>query len=144
MRYFLDTSSLVKIYHQESGSPKVIEFYNSDSTICLSDLARIEFRATIYRKYRDGELSENTLQILEDKFGQDCEIRYEVYKFSSLVIDDAGRLLQEVAKEHALRTLDCLQLAFFRVYCEKSDIFVCSDIRLAEAARLKKYKTIAP
>jgi len=33
MSFFIDTSSLVKIYHKEENSQKVIDLYNSNETI---------------------------------------------------------------------------------------------------------------
>ncbi len=42
--YYFDTSSLVKIYHAEHGTPEVLDIYkNSESVIIISELCRVEF-----------------------------------------------------------------------------------------------------
>jgi uncharacterized protein with PIN domain len=43
MNYFFDTSALVKIYHDEEGADKVLEIYNSDGQITISELAKVKF-----------------------------------------------------------------------------------------------------
>ena len=52
MNYFIDTSSLIKIYHKEEGSQKVIDLYKSEANINISELAAIEFISAIYREFR--------------------------------------------------------------------------------------------
>ena len=95
MRYFLDTSALVKIYHKEAGTEKVLNIYKSQNSIAISELSEIEFISTVYRKFRDKEINK-----------------------------------------------DSIQLAFFEVYCDSEDIFVCLDKKLAEIVELEKYKIL--
>jgi predicted nucleic acid-binding protein len=61
--YFLDTSALAKLHHQEQGS-EMVQRWAADHTIrlWLSDLARAEFYSVFVRKVREGELAEATLQ----------------------------------------------------------------------------------
>jgi predicted nucleic acid-binding protein len=61
--YFLDTSALVKLYHQELGSD-VVEAWAAMASIRLwvSDLARTELHSVFSRKVREGELAEAALQ----------------------------------------------------------------------------------
>ena len=61
--YFLDTSALAKLYHQEQGS-ETVEGWAADHTIqiWLSDLARVELHSVFVRKVREGELAEAALQ----------------------------------------------------------------------------------
>ena len=131
MSFFIDTSSLVKIYHKEENSHKVIELYNSNETIYISELAKIEFVSTAHRKFRENEIIREALHVLMDKFQSDVESRYKVLKFSSLVCDGALDLLHNIGTKYGLRTLDSIQLAFFLTYCEANDIFVCSDKQFA-------------
>ncbi|HLP48239.1 MAG TPA: type II toxin-antitoxin system VapC family toxin [Candidatus Deferrimicrobium sp.] len=63
MNYFFDTSALVKLYHNEKGTDKVLGIYKSRDKITISELARVEFYSTIYRKYRDEEIELKTLDI---------------------------------------------------------------------------------
>ena len=140
MSFFIDTSSLVKIYHKEKNSQKVIDLYNSNEAIYISELAKIEFVSTAYKKYRENEIIREALNVLTDKFQSDVECRYKVLKFSSLVCDGALDLLHNIGTKYGLRTLDSLQLAFFLTYCEEDDIFVCSDKQLSNIVENKGYK----
>jgi len=51
MKCYLDTSSLVKIYHAERGSSQILDMYRSDKTICVSELSVLELLSTLYRKH---------------------------------------------------------------------------------------------
>ena len=61
--YFLDTSALVKLYHQEQGT-ELVEGLAADQTVrmWLSELARVELHSVFIRKTREGELVEADLQ----------------------------------------------------------------------------------
>ena len=63
MSFFIDTSSLVKIYHKEKNSQKVIDLYNSNEAIYISELAKIEFVSTVYKKYRENEIIREALNV---------------------------------------------------------------------------------
>lgn len=144
MNYFLDTSALVKIYHIETGSDSVLEIYNGEDIVIISDLGKIEFLSTIYKKFREKEIDEETIGAVIDKFKNDLENKYKLLKFSSLVLDEAWRLINNHAKDFLLRTLDSLQLAFFKTYCEDDDIFVCADTRLVKIVKLEGFEVLVP
>ena len=137
MKYFFDTSALVKIYHPEDGTKEALDLYLSDTPIAISDLSRIEFLSTVYRKYREREINADILNALLLKFQEDVESRYELLEFTSLVLEDASRLMNKYAKTRSLRSLDSLQFAFFTAYGDREDVFVCSDQRLASFVRLE-------
>lgn len=144
MSYYIDTSSLLKIYHKETGARTVLNIYNSNEVIIISELARIEFMTAIHRKFRESEINTETLKVLKEKFEFDLADRYDVLLFSSLVVDETISLIKKYCKNNFLRTLDCMQLSFFKTYCEKDDIFVCSDKRLTNIAKKEKYKVLVP
>jgi len=144
VKYFLDTSSLVKIYHKEQGSEIVIDLYKSSDDLVISELSILEFTSTAYRKFREKEIDEEALEALLERFQFDTENRYEVLMFSSIIIEEAIRLMQRYGKTKILRSLDSIQLAFFETYCDNKDIFVCSDIKLSEIAKLENYKLLIP
>jgi predicted nucleic acid-binding protein len=144
MNYYIDTSSLIKIYHKEAGSQKVIEIYKSEEKLFISELAKIEFISTIHRKHRENEINIKTIEILTKKFQDDIELRYDVLKFSSMILDEAWRLVRNFGRQHPLKTLDSLQIAFFTTYCEKNDIFVCSDKRLKQIVQLNGHNVLIP
>jgi len=144
VKYFLDTSALVKIYHKEAGTEKVLNIYKSTNNITISELSKVEFTSPVHRKFREKEINEKTLDALLEKFQFDIEDKYEILIFSSAVIDEAFHLLRKYAKTKALRSLDCIQLAFFEICCNSKDIFVCSDVKLVEAAKFEGYKVLNP
>ena len=99
MSYYVDTSSLAKIYHQEDGSEKVLEIYKSGDLIRISELTKIEFVSTTDRKYREHEISIETHNALIVKFQDDIKKRYDLLRFSSLVVDEAWSLIRHFAEE---------------------------------------------
>ena len=144
MNYFFDTSGLFKIYHKEQGTEKVLGIYNGTDKICISELAKVEFYSIIYRKYRDGEIELETLNLLIEKFKSDTEDRYDVLNFSSGVTEQAQDFISKYGESRGIRALDSLQLSFFEFYCEKEDTFVCADIKLAKIAREAKKEVLVP
>lgn len=145
MKYYFDTSSLVKIYHRETGTSDVIEIYNNpENLIQISDLGRVEFLSTVHRKYREKEISSETLDALSSKFQDDADFRFETLQFSSLVTDEAEMLIQRLAAKYSLKTLDSIQFAFFKVFCESDTIFVCSDTRLGNLVKKQGFQVLIP
>lgn len=145
MKYYFDTSALVKIYHREHGTSKVLDIYdNVDNSIQISELGRVEFLSTIHRKYREKEFSSETLDALICKFYDDTDSRYEVLQLSSLITDEAEALIQKFAKKYSLKTLDSIQFAFFNVYCENDAIFVCSDAKFCKIIEKEGFQVLIP
>ena len=59
MKAFLDTSSLIKLYHLEEGSDFAINtLSNGVDEIFLSELAILEFRSALWKKVREGKIEE--------------------------------------------------------------------------------------
>ncbi|KKO20751.1 MAG: type II toxin-antitoxin system VapC family toxin [Candidatus Brocadia sp.] len=59
MKTFLDTSSLIKLYHQEEGADFVMDALSNDiEEILLSELAVLEFRSALWKKIREKEIEE--------------------------------------------------------------------------------------
>jgi len=145
MNYFLDTSSLVKIYHREVGTPEVLALYqNSECNLIISELCRIEFTSTVYRKHRENRLNFKAFKALLNKFQEDLDSRYEVLRFSSLVTVEAETLLHRYAEKHSLKSLDSLQFAFFKAYGEATDLFVCSDSKLSDLVKREGFQVMIP
>lgn len=130
MSYFFDTSALVKIYHKEEGSEKLLGIYNGQEKISISELAKVELYSAIYRKYRVKEIDLETLNLLIEKFNFDTEYRYEILSFSSGVTEQALDFLSRYGESRGIKALDSLQRSFFEFYCEKGDTFVSSDTKL--------------
>jgi predicted nucleic acid-binding protein len=137
-RFFFDTSALLKIYHREEGTDSCLDIFNSSDEITISELARVEMHSTLYRKHREGNLKAKALDAVLKRFSSDQENRFEVLDITSLVFDEACRLLAVHSRKLSLRTLDSLQAAAFLTYCEiGQDSFVCADRKLADVVSLE-------
>jgi predicted nucleic acid-binding protein len=106
---FADTSAIVKLYADESGTATV----EAVPLLVVSQLARVEVPAAIWRKHRMGELSAADAAILvagfeSDYFGtEDRPTRFFVASVTPYILDQAARLVAT----HGLRAYDAVQLA---------------------------------
>jgi uncharacterized protein len=122
---YLDTPSLVKAYHKETDSDKVIKILPQYQSVFLSELTKIEFVSAIWKKVKHGELTET-----EAKEG----IRFfenDYPKFNWVIIDrEIIRSAKELVtqyREMGLRTLDSIQLACAVSLKDETDKFLTSD-----------------
>jgi uncharacterized protein len=106
---FADSSALVKLYADEPGYEHVREL----ASIAVSQLARVEVPAALWRKQRLGELSADDARLLTadfeaDYFGTDSgPPRLAAVATSAGIFDEAARL----CASHSLRAYDAVQLA---------------------------------
>jgi predicted nucleic acid-binding protein len=106
---FADSSALVKLYADESGA----ELVRKLSPLIVSQLARVEVPAALWRKHRMDELSMADVTLLiaafeADYFGTEEEpARFLVIAATTSILDDAAQL----AGIHGLRAYDAVQLA---------------------------------
>lgn len=49
---FLDTSSLLKLYHHEAGTDEVEKAIADANSIILSELAKVEFNSAVWKNIR--------------------------------------------------------------------------------------------
>ncbi len=126
--YFLDTSALVKLYHQEQGSD-IVESYVADQNnqIWISILTRVEFHSVFVRKFREEELTEITLQTVFESFHEDLHHRFQVLSLTEDIIEKAILLFLSQGKTYPLRTLDALQIASAQTVEHHEVIFVTAD-----------------
>lgn len=109
MSTFADSSALVKLYADETGHEQV----RSLDLLVVSQLARVEVPAAVWRKHRMGELAPGDAAVLvaafeADYFGTDGECpRFAAVAVTAAVLDNAARL----AGVHGLRAYDAVQLA---------------------------------
>lgn len=71
---FLDTSTLVKLYHEEESSFEVEKAISMVGEIYLSGIAELEFSSTIWKKVRTNELDKadasTVIEAFEDDFSK--------------------------------------------------------------------------
>lgn len=75
--YFLDTSALVKQYHDESGSAVVNSLFdNSDNIFVIASITLAEFASAFTRKVNEGIISEEDLHFCLTEFSKDILLRF--------------------------------------------------------------------
>ena len=147
--YFLDTSALAKLYHQETGSAYVERLVQQPGSIVLvSRLSLIEMESVFAIKVRTGELSPSDQELGRRR------LRADVAQGRILVgppieerhYQSARRLLTRYGVEMALRTLDSLQLALALDMHQLRQIsfIVSADQRLCRVAEACGCSTINP
>ncbi len=126
MKAFLDTSSLIKLYHQEEGSNFVMDALSNDvEEIFLSELAVLEFRSALWKKIREKEIEEKVAIEVIQCFQKDRD-NFQWILLQSDIIESASSLLMKHGS-HGLRTLDSLQLATALTLREEKCVFLTSD-----------------
>jgi predicted nucleic acid-binding protein len=106
---FADSSALVKLYAEELGT----EMMRTLSPLIISQLARVEVPAALWRKHRLGELSADDASVLisafeADYFGtEEDSARFLAVGATAAILDAAAQL----AGVHGLRAYDSVQLA---------------------------------
>jgi predicted nucleic acid-binding protein len=126
--YFLDTSAVVKLYHQELGS-EVVEEWARDLSLELwiSELTRAEFHSVFVRKVREGELSEEALLQVLESFREDCRQRFQIVSSPDELVDRVITLLLNQGKQFPLRTLDAWQIVTAQAVPHSEITFTSAD-----------------
>ncbi|HEY2947103.1 MAG TPA: type II toxin-antitoxin system VapC family toxin [Micromonosporaceae bacterium] len=106
---FADSSAVVRLYADEPGADAV----RAIDLLAVSQLARVEVPAALWRKHRIGELSVDAAAVLTsafeaDYFGDGEEpARFTVVGLTEQILERAARLVGV----HGLRAYDGVQLA---------------------------------
>ena len=143
MRYFLDTSAVVKRYAPERGSRWIkglIE--NPENSVTIVQICIVEVAAALARKVRTGEISRDSCQKALTRFLADMDTGdYEIAKLDDEVVSFAVGLTQR----HPLRGYDAVHLAaafvLNRALVEvglSPLTFVAADDALCKAAEKEK------
>lgn len=127
MKIFLDTSSLFKLYHEENGTEELEQLFSQVkiTDIYLSELAKVEFTSTIWKRVRTKEITveqaEMTLELFESDF-----VKYNFVTTDSLILEQARNLVTKYGIE-GLRTLDSIQLSTCITLIKQVDAFYTAD-----------------
>lgn len=144
MNLFCDTSALVKLFHEEEGSPFITDLLCSpDNEIWILDLACIEIYSALYRRFRNHELTHKNLNEAIAGF-KDQIWEFNIEPMGSGIVHESLTLIQKYGKTHGLRTLDALHLSAFSLIADDGWMFVCADATLCEVARLDGWKVRNP
>lgn len=144
MKIFLDTSSLFKLYHQEIGTKELEdEFIKSKIThIYLSEISKVEFASTIWKKVRTKEITSVQASITAKHFENDFE-KYNFIATDSLILEQARNLTAKYGLD-GLRTLDSIQLSTCIYLTKEIDTFYSADKLLNALLEKEGLKTQHP
>ena len=138
-RYYLDTSALVKRYHQEPGSSDIdLLFADPANQLFISRLAIVESHSTFSRLVREGQLSVTGFTAVTARIDADVAAEtIKVLALSSKRLADAAALFTSHGLSHNLRTLDAIHLATAQALISRRGIaaFVAADKKLLKGAQ---------
>jgi uncharacterized protein len=146
--FYLDTSALVKRYHEENGTIPVNRLLDSiisgASKGVISSLALLETLSAINRKRSEGMIDRSGFEKIVSVFYE------ELHHLKILSIDDR-KIASSIPyiMKYNLNSADSLHLTTAlseKPLMGKNDryFFVCCDNRLLKAARKEKLKTVNP
>ncbi len=137
MKIFLDTSSIIRLYHYEPGTDLLDRFFEdyAISKVCLSELAKVEFDSAIRKKVRTGELIQEEATSLILSFESDFD-KYDFVELDSKIIANAKSLISNYGTQ-GLRTLDSIQLASALKTKAGLNFFITADDLLRDIAEME-------
>ena len=137
MRAFIDTSSLVKKYINESGAGELDTLLEGVSEIIVAPVYWLELNSAIERRRRAKTLN------VQQAFWIKSEAKKDYIFFNKIIWNEnfEAKGLEFIEKYH-LKTLDSIQLASGCL--SQADIFITSDKELFATAKkeLKNVKFI--
>ena len=144
MKIFLDTSSLFKLYHKEKDTEVIEKLFSqiSITNIYLSEITKVEFASTIWKKVRTKEITAleaaTTLQLFENDLD-----KYSFVATDSLIVEQAKILTMKYGLK-GLRTLDSIQLSSAIALTTIVELFLTSDNLLKSLLNEEGLKTELP
>jgi uncharacterized protein len=113
VRYFFDSSALVKQYHAEGGSSVVNSlFEESGNRLLISRLALVEVHSALARLVREEVLSEKEFAHLSSLLREDVASgKLRIIALSIRTLEEASQILSSFGLKNPLRTLDAIHLA---------------------------------
>ena len=132
MIVYLDTSSLVKLYVEETDSEKINSIANKAAVISTSKIAYAEARSAFARKQREGGFSVSILRKVVEDFNKDWESYFLIE-----VTDGLIRFAGDMAEKYLLRGFDSIHLASavnLKNKINADTYFSSHDTRLNQAA----------
>jgi len=101
MNWFVDTSALVKLYHQEIGTNNFVNSLHQQDNlvITITDISKIECHSALMKRVRIGEMSLKNVREALTLFEQEIE------KFHLVEVD-------VFAKEFAIQLLNKIRCTF--------------------------------
>lgn len=138
MKIFLDTCALFKLYHNEADTQQFENLFteNTISGIFLSELTKLEFSSTLWKKVRTKEITELQAEQTISAFNDD-QRKYSFIPIDSLIANNAIKLLAKYGKDR-LRTLDSIQFSTTLFLKKDAQLFVTADKLLSSFFKAEK------
>ncbi|MBI2823334.1 MAG: type II toxin-antitoxin system VapC family toxin [Planctomycetia bacterium] len=137
-RYFLDSSALVKRYHQEHGSTGVDAlFAAADNRLFISRIAIVEIHSAFARLVRERVLAEADFARLIARLEEDVGTGIlNVAAVSSRRLEGAATIFATHGMTHSIRTVDAIHLATAQALHRRGAVagFVAADKKLLAVA----------
>lgn len=133
MILYCDTSALVKLYVEESGSSWVRHWINADEVVGIAAIGYVEAKGAFARAVHSRRVIRRTYRRMVEDFEEDWS-RYLVIGMHEPVLQHAGRL----AENHRMRAYDAVHLAAalqIRAHGSEEVAFLGFDHVLNRAAR---------
>jgi len=116
MRYFFDTSALVKRYIKESGSEVIDNTIDKANNILVSALTHIETISAFRRLLAEEKICEADYEKLKSELNKDFK-DFTILPVSQKTLNKA----YQIVDTEDLRTLDAIQLATLILNSRKID-----------------------
>ena len=147
--YFLDSSALIKRYHDEPGSSWVRNLFNNPigHSFLLAQISPVEFYSGVMRRMREGTIHMVDANRLRRALAIQLKEQYRVVLLTPEIISQA----QDFLEKYPLRAYDAVQLASAYTTNRRliaTDlaplVFVSADRRLNQAAAAEGLLTDDP
>ena len=133
MIIYFDTSALVKLYVEETGSNRIRDITHRASVISTSKIAYPEARSSFARKRKEGGFSQNALRKIVEQLNRDWE-SYLLIEITDGLVRAAG----DLAEKYLLRGFDSIHLASavqLRNKIRSEISFSSTDLKLNQSAQ---------
>jgi uncharacterized protein len=99
MNIFLDTSSLIKLYFFEEGTILLETFLseNEINFIFLSEISKLEFESTLWKKVRTKELEEQKALASIEAFENDKD-KFKFIPLNNSILLNARKVISKYGK----------------------------------------------
>ena len=132
---FIDTSSLIKKYIQESGSDEFDSLLNKVSTIIVAPIYFLEINSAVERRLMEHSFTISQANHIRQEAQRDLHFFHQI-----IWNDNLQQKAVELIRKHQLKTLDSLQLASGCL--SNADIFVTSDKALYNKSKIELRKVL--
>lgn len=130
---FWDSSAVVPLLIRQEASSRVDRWWTDDARIALWTLTPVEITSAIWRRVREGAMSETDARVAEARVQELADASYTVTD-----IEGVQALARRLLRVHPLRATDALQLGAALVWAggrPAGKTIVTLDDRLAASAR---------